>query len=200
MMASRATVGAASDSNHSETTSKPDWALKPDRPAPPRLTFPRKRSVTESDIEPAEIDTAEMMIAIRRAAGGVGAEGTDRDDFFRQVTAELGRQRVTAGIGKAIDNALRAASQRGIIVAESGLVYPDCRSIADYPRDLLKKTLLSVVGRTWTTRRDAITLAARHLGFERTGAKIKAAFKSALTGLLRPGEFEYDGNMVRRAQ
>lgn len=57
---------------------------------------------------------------------------------------------------------------------------------------------MSVVGRTWTPRDEAITSATRHLGFERTGKNIKAAFKSALTGLLRQGDLERDGNFIRR--
>lgn len=64
----------------------------------------------------------------------------------------------------------------------------------------VKKTVLSVVGRTWTTRDEAIAAAARHLGFERTGKKIKTAFKSALTGLLRQGDLEHNGNRIRRAR
>ena len=45
--------------------------------------------------------------------------------------AELEYERTPASVAKAIDNGLRAASQRGIIYAEQSLVIADCRTIAD---------------------------------------------------------------------
>ena len=48
------------------------------------------------------------------------------------------------------------------------------------------------------TSDEAVPQAIRRLGFDRTGRKIRQAFKSALTGLLRQGALEYDGDMIRR--
>ena len=39
--------------------------------------------------------------------------------------------------------------------------------------------------------------AARYLGFRRTGSRIKKAFKSAITGLIRQGRLGRDGNSIR---
>lgn len=78
-------------------------------------------------------------------------------------------------------------------------MFTDCRTIGDYDRDLLKKVVLGVVGRSWTQRDEAIRTAARHLGFERCGKKINEAFKAALTGLIRQKKLEYMGNEIRRA-
>jgi len=139
------------------------------------------------------------MLATRRAAADLDDEGMPRDEFIRMVATELGYERTSKNVAKSIDNSLRAASQRGIIYTDQGRVFKDCRSITDYPGDMLKKTLLSVIGRTWTDREEAITLTARHLGFERTGKKIKQALKSAITGLLRQDELESDSDgSVRR--
>lgn len=71
-------------------------------------------------------------------------------------------------------------------------------TIVDYPRNLLKKALLSRVGRTWTTRDEAITAAARYLGFARTGSRIEEAFKGAIRRLIRAEALERDGDRVRR--
>jgi len=78
--------------------------------------------------------------------------------------------------------------------AKSGSV-----SIKDFDRDQLKGALLEVVGTDWIERDDAIRDAARHLGFARTGKRIKAAFKSAITGLLRQNRLESAGTQIRRA-
>ena len=44
-----------------------------------------------------------------------------------------------------------------------------------------------------------IRAAAGYLGFACTGKRIEAAFKSAITGLIRQGELERDGERIRRA-
>jgi len=205
-MASPGETDGAGDCSQAErkppTPKRGGWALKTDQPPQPKLGFQNtaKKSRRQTDVEPADIDTTALMLATRRATSALSDDGMPRDEFITFVAAELGYERTSKQVAKAIDNALRAAAQRGIIYTERGNVFTDCRTIADYPRDLLKKTLLSVVGRAWTTRDEAITAASRHLGFERTGKKIKAAFRSALTGLLRQGDLERDGDHIRRAK
>jgi len=66
-------------------------------------------------------------------------DGMPRDEFIDFVAAELGYERTSKQVAKAIGNALRAAAQRGIVYTDRGNVFTDCRTIADYPRDLLKK-------------------------------------------------------------
>ena len=45
----------------------------------------------------------------------------------------------------------------------------------------------------WSDREEAIVAAACHLGFRRTGANIRAAFKSAINAALRRGLIEANG-------
>ncbi len=71
-------------------------------------------------------------------------------------------------------------------------------SITDLSRDDLKEALLAVVDKTWTERDAAIRAAARHLGFKRTGKRIRKAFASAITGLLRQKKLESAGSQIRR--
>jgi len=72
------------------------------------------------------------------------------------------------------------------------------RTISDYSRDELISALLKGLGKKWWTRDDAIRAASHRLGFRRTGSQIGDAFKSAITGAIRRGFLEYDGNRVRR--
>jgi len=71
-------------------------------------------------------------------------------------------------------------------------------SIRDFDRDALKAALLAVVGKDWIERDDAIRAAAQRLGFARLGKRIRAAFASAVNGLIRQGRLEYDGSLIRR--
>lgn len=138
------------------------------------------------------------MIAIRRTAHDLTTDGADREAFIRMAAAELGYKRTSNTVAQAIDNALRAASRRRIIATGRGVVYADCRSIGGYPLDVLKKVLLQAIGRTWRSRDEAMVLTARALGFKRTGKNIKAALKSAITGLLHQGDIERNGGLIRR--
>lgn len=81
--------------------------------------------------------SSSIDIATATLAPG-SADGMPRNEFITFVAAELGYKRTPKAVAKAIDNALRAAAQRGIIYTEQGSVFTDCRTIADYPRDLLK--------------------------------------------------------------
>jgi hypothetical protein len=59
--------------------------------------------------------------------------------------------------------------------------------------------LLAAMGAAWSTCHEAITAAARHLGFRRTGDKIRKAFKSAINAAIRRGLLERDGpDYIRR--
>ena len=53
-----------------------------------------------------------------------------------------------------------------------------------YTLDHRVEMLLAAMGGGWQTRDEAITAAARHLGFRRTGPAIRAAFKSAINAAL----------------
>ena len=74
------------------------------------------------------------------------------------------------------------------------------RKIGDYSRDELIAVLLKGIGKKWWTRDDAIRAASNRLGFRRTGSQIRDAFKSAITGAIRRGLMEYDGDYIRRSR
>ena len=71
--------------------------------------------------------------------------------------------------------------------------------IDNFSRDQLKEALLAVVGSDWVERDEAIRAAARRLGFDRLGKRTRAAFASAVNGLIRKKQFEYDGSLIRKA-
>ena len=49
----------------------------------------------------------------------------------------------------------------------------------------LIECLPAAMGGTWWTRDEATVAAARHLGFRRTGRRIKVGFKSAINAAMR---------------
>lgn len=69
-------------------------------------------------------------------------------------------------------------------------------SIEDFSRNQLKEAFLAVVGTEWEERDDVIRLAARRMGFERCGNRVRQAFGAAVTGLIRQGQLEYDGSLI----
>ena len=77
---------------------------------------------------------------------------------------------------------------------------PETRTIEEYNRDQLKEALLSCLSREWGRRSDAIRGAAKSLGFSRAGRRIQESMRSAITGLIRQGLVEYDGDRIRRVQ
>jgi hypothetical protein len=96
---------------------------------------------------------------------------------------------------------VRTAVRRGILENSGGQYALLCRNIDDYTREHLIRTLLGAMGGTWQTREEAITAATRHLGYGRTGRKIKEAFKSAINAAFRRGLVERDGpQMIRKVR
>jgi hypothetical protein len=147
-------------------------------------------------------DTAydDIIVAIRRVVSVIKyKEGLSRDEAIRETAYELGFKRAGPRIREVIDDALRAASRRSVVWSEQGRVYPDYRSIDDYDRERLKDALCSVMGAVWWEREGAIREAARYLGFQHCGKRIRAAFTSALTGLIRQNQLEHEGSQIRRA-
>ena len=169
------------------------WSLRGEPTRTSRF-FDGKQGETSS----APVDETDLMIALRQAAGEIGEAGQARRGFIRTTAAKLGYRRTPTPVVNAIDQGLETATERGIVCIEDGCVCPDCRHIRDYPRDLLKQTLLSTMGRAWWKREDAIRAAARGLGFARTGKQIRSAFNSAISGLRRQQKLERDGDWIRR--
>lgn len=152
-------------------------------------------TTTVTATRPAKED---LIVAVRKAFSSGGAR--DRETAVQDVFAHLPGQRLIPKMRKALENALRTAVRRGIVCADGKLLTADCRQIADYPRPLLKKALLSVLGGTWWEEADAIRAAARYLGFERASPGIQDAFKSAIRGGIRQGLVERDGQLIRKVR
>lgn len=143
-----------------------------------------------------EIERNEIIAVLREIfASGLALE---RAEAMRQTASALGFARTGERIAAAIDSALVAAVKRGVLKNERGMLSLDCRTIHDYPRELLTNALLAAMGRAWIERDEAIKAAARHLGFRRTGSAIRDAFKSVINGAIRRGLLEYDGALIRK--
>jgi hypothetical protein len=125
----------------------------------------------------------------------------NRAQAIRDIARALGYRRVGPRIEEILGNDLQTAVRRGILDHSRGTYSLLCRSIDEYDRDHLVAMLLAAMDSGWQTRTDAITAAARHLGYRRTGRKIVSAFKSAINSALRRGLIERDGpDYIRRCR
>jgi hypothetical protein len=138
------------------------------------------------------------MAAIREVFSS-GPE-LDRDAAIAQVAHAAGFRRTGSRITEAIDSGLIAAVRRRIVRSQRGLLSIDCRNVGDYPRDLLMSSLLAAMGFAWREREEGIRVAARRLGFRRTGSSIRDAFKSVINGAIRRGLIETDGKLIRKTR
>jgi len=146
-----------------------------------------------------DYDMDDLMILVRRLVAAAGSSGIGRGDLVRAVAYELGYERAGRRVSEDIVSAINAASRRGISYIRDEIVYEDCRSIEQYPRDLLKDLFLAAIGRSWIDRDDAIRAVARHLGYARTGPNIQEYLRSVINGLIRDGRLEKaPGNQIRR--
>jgi hypothetical protein len=142
--------------------------------------------------------TDDLTAAIRKAFSAGGER--DRETAIRGVATELGYQRLGKKIRHVIHHALRHAVHLGVIYNEDGMLGLDYRTIDDYPRELLRQALLTVVAREWWDRDKAISATAYYLGFRRVGSRIRKTLASVITGALRMGLLERDGDDIRRAR
>jgi hypothetical protein len=146
-----------------------------------------------------ETDRNDVLGTIREVFSR--AEPCDREEAIRRVAAALGYDRVRPQLRRAISPHIRTAVRRGILDNTGGEYSLLCHSIGQYTRDHLVDTLLAAMGGAWWTRDEATAAAARHLGFRRTGKRIKSAFKSAINAAVRRGLLERDGpHYIRKAR
>lgn len=143
---------------------------------------------------PAAIDDIDRddVLAVIRQVFSDGAR-RDRPTAIREVAHALGYDRTGARIQAVLDTDLLTAVRRGILENDRGELRLLCRSADDYTLDHRVAMLLAAMGGGWQTRDEAITAAARHLGYRRTGPAIRAAFKSAINAAMRRGLLERGG-------
>jgi uncharacterized tellurite resistance protein B-like protein len=140
----------------------------------------------------------DVLAAIRQVFSTGGPR--NRDQAIEEVLGLFPRERPASRIRDRIGKAMITAAHRGIVCTEGGVLHPDCRTIGDYSRELLKKYLVAVMKSVWWDEDEAIRAAARHLGFGKAGPNIQTEFRSAIRGALRQGLLERDGTMIRRAK
>ena len=159
-------------------------------PAPVAVTRPA---------HPDELEKSELMSRLRDVLAATGP--CDRDTAIKETASALGYQRVSAKLAETLSNAIRTAVKRQVLANEGGQLNTGCSSVTDYEKDFLKTQFLAAIsehGRVWMTREDAFCAFARWLGFRRTGSVIEGTARSLISGLIREGRLEKNGDTIRR--
>ena len=174
---------ATADENHARSDRKPRARLS--------------GSVEERPVPIEQTDRDDVLGTIREVFGAGGPRS--RDQAIHDLADALGYGRAGSKIGAVLRDDMRTAVRRGILDNQGGRFTLLCQTIDEYARDHLVEMLLAAMGPNWQTRDEAITAAARHLGFRRTGSNIRAAFKSAINASIRRSLIERDGaDHIRR--
>jgi hypothetical protein len=215
----RAERAAAETNGASAPTRRPRRQSAPNSTATAETEPPESSAVptsTPAEVEPAgarqdaattnaqppaieDIDRNEVLATIRQVFSD--AQARDREAAIQDIARALGYRRIGARIREVLTNDIQTAVRRGILDNTGGELSLLCRSIDDYAREHLVEMLLAAMGTGWHSRDDATSAAARHLGYRRTGAAIRAAFKSAINSAIRGVRLERDGaEMVRKAR
>ena len=162
----------------------------------------RTRGDESPEESPPPIDQTDRneVLSIVREVFADGVSRT-RDEAIRDIAAALGYRRVGPKIAETLSNDVRTAVRRGILTNEGNQFALLCRTIDGYTLDHLVDMLIAAIGPGWQTRDAAVTAAARHLGYRRTGTKIQTAFKSALNAAIRRSLLERDGaTLIRKVR
>jgi type I restriction enzyme, S subunit len=146
----------------------------------------------------ADITTEDILIALRQAMPLKSRY--DRETVLRDVAQHFGYTRLGARIRETLESTLPTAARRHIAYYSGDEIWIIRHTIDDYTREELKEYFLAALGPTWQDRPDAIRNATRHLGFARTGKNIEATWKSVINGLIRTGDVEADGKLIRRSR
>ncbi len=179
-------------------------------PAPARLPSPiapppaALRPPTPEGSAPNidELDKNELMARIREVLHEHGP--CDRETAIKQTAYSLGYQRAGRVIAEEINNAIRTAMRRYVLVKVNGEIRANGASLSDMEaedREFMKKQFLAAIsegGRVWMGRDEAAVRLARWFGFRNTGPRIKETAKSLINGLLRDGRLESEDGCVRR--
>ena len=171
----------------------------------PKLGGSVSRAERTIDAEPParptpidEIDTDEVMAGFRQASRGRG--WMERDELLKEVSLVFGYQRLGPKVDEALRGHLRAAIRRRIIETDGPtLVHPGTSTMADYDLEELRESFRSVVRKgARYEREEVISSLARYLGFVRLTDTIRLPLKSAITGAIRHGILNYEGDLIWR--
>ena len=140
------------------------------------------------------------MAAFRQAVRGRGS--LDRDELLKEVSVNLGFQRLGPKIEEALRGQMRAAIRRRIIEAEGpSLVRAGATTMADYDsKNCGKPFVRSCVRERATSEKDVIRFLASYLGFARVTDTSREAIKSAINSAIRQRILGYQGNVIWREE
>jgi hypothetical protein len=122
----------------------------------------------------------------------------DRAALLRLIARELGYARLSSRLSRELSSVLAVAGRRGVVQTIVGEVSLAWSSYHEASRSVQKSAFLAALGRTWATREEAMTRAARYGGFGRVSPKMRALFASLINGLLRECRLEAMADRIRR--
>lgn len=170
-------------------------------PLPPKPLSPPKKAA-EPPTPVGDLDRNELMALLREVLTTHGP--CDRTTAIQQTAYALNYQRAGSAVATEIDNAIRAAVRRCVLLNEGSELRVNRASIAEMEeddREFMKEQFLAAIsqeGRVWIEREDAARLYAQWFGFRRTGSQIQDRVKSLINGLLRTQRLEASGTCIRR--
>jgi type I restriction enzyme, S subunit len=169
---------------------KSDYDKKPD------TTDPVEKSATARPIE--EYDTNEVMAVLRQVFRG--KTRLDREELLKDLSLELGYARLGPKARTILSGHVIAAQRRHILTSEGDTLCMERTSIADYTRDELVETVISVTNMNCIyTREELIYAVSDHLGFRRVTDGTRDTMKSTINAALRRNIVEhYDNESVKR--
>jgi SOS-response transcriptional repressor LexA len=156
----------------------------------------RNEKASIKPVSITQIEDYKIICAIRSAMVSGGARS--RAELIKDVATELGYARTGQKITEVIDNKIKTAVGRKILINEGGLISIYARSIDGYDRETIREQFLKSLSRSWIEREKAIRDFARWMGFSRTGEAIESMAKSLIMGLLMTKNIESSGSMIRR--
>lgn len=161
-----------------------------------QINAKREDVVTTRSAPPIDqTDRNDVMAAIRDVFGD--GENRDRGTLIRDLARYLGYERVGSRIEETLDNDIRTAVRRDILVNDGSTLQLATRSIDDYSREQLVKFMMAEMS-GWWEQDELVRQSARYLGFRRAGSKIVTAFKSAINSAIRQGLLERSGTTLRK--
>lgn len=163
----------------------------------PTAKAPSQVRKTGNPIQPSELDQPTVMAAFRRVFRNRTA--MSRDDFLKEVSTQLGYQRLSAKLAVYLKGEIRAAMLRGIIRSGGDRIIASSKNIDDYDTESLIRFMSAVMGKgKLFDEETVIRETAKYLGFQRTSKGVRSTFQSAIRAALRQGLMQRENGRLRR--